>query len=1527
METQFFKSTVNITPQGAKNDTNAPYSFLEWKQRTPNLPESQLFSFYNIYVRQWFENKKETIVSHTFALRQKYLFLLDQLDLVFTEQEKIDWYNKINLANEQELLIAIPYFARKLKNIALYYMKLRKKLQRAKIDYSTVGTKTAIEQQVYRYFLELFSPDGEPDLVFENQPNFSDLQQTLRISVQELYDDHVYLDRDPRVNVSSYYNVLDQATASFFATKGITLSSSDWIFTSFDIETLSGIETFVSTITANIFEQTSTEALGTFVQTFLGENKNITETILVSTESRSYDLAITPGTNVFYYPYGIAPAVLTSEETFIPVALSSLNIEGATAGLTIEEADTITVRSGSTTNRAWLYREDYIPSNETVKVTFEKGKNAPFIFPYPGFGLSATDVQWTGASLEETPEYRFLSKSIKSAVDSEYWSLNATDKDCDPINVNSTTLAANGATPHRVAALADTILTYNRSEANDAVSTNTDTQAAWLFKHEVTALPITNGSNVLFWPYERLATNEDFPVKFRGLDFDSVCDPVPIESLEIPFAVAGDSIDNADRIYRLEKYTDKLENAVQCAWLSGAVSESQSYKYIQQKGFSGLFNSGEVTRFVWTGPQTKIEDVFKSINHNSDCPYFFKKLGLNQVGECLCKQVYYSPFGHSGATFTANAMFADCVIEDTENTLADFDFGSWRDKDGDYIENVFSSQFAWYKTKTSLGFGDGRWVVGNNPSSSVFYLLPGKAYFYRRVSGRIYDVEFPPYVVYYPFKQDNTVWVDSKFDGTDWISTGQKSNFSIYPGDILCYERRDVTDFYLMSSVPVENVSENKTESIWATYDTVAIDSGAPTTLLAWPTGIPDLNSSDGQIPSTKFYELTSGWIWTITGPDGVSKKYKTPILSFTPTTEGVYSVSVSAYSNTGFIKFPQGSGTFIPAITAISKYKQEPYPIQSAFPNAGFLLEHSLQGWSYDRGQRRAGATGSRPFWSELYIDKNAATKFKAIPISEKKRTFIDGYIPDNSPKFSSMQLTYDRVFEFDHKGDTMFWQQPINFYNGSFRNIWCKIKTTEEPSALQSIFKTENREDYASIATTEPSDIVLSNISNGGPVRVEYHALNDFTWSITTTVNKTSVNRTTGVYLESPNPVSNLSNRFYPTIATVPVLEDVYSQSDVGGYFLPQNLGMSVAINRGFTPSVITDKNGVTFDNTQTHVGGVGFTKVNQPTDYKWTENNTWVVEPATAGSLAGTPKKLLTRELQTFVPYQSNSTETSIGLLTNTSIFTPWGGTFGDQWRDNLNNPVTFTGLRNLSAWLETQEIKQSQMSLDGWTSDIFGNQYGLFKNTDGLSVAERKQQGGSLWVRTNEQLVLPATKALSALYGDFPQATQNQLVSGIRAIDCFYNTLMIELSSTVIFSTLDFSYDTNQIDAKSNTTYTFNLTGNKSFTGTWFFGKQKTVSVCVTTLSGNIFYPEIYNIDISTGIQTQVYPNEAEKTLLQQNLSSVSVSAVPQGVYSFNSDMNKYLVSYRGEKTNGDLFVANFIILNGYVGTLTDLEIYE
>ena len=114
MEQQILNSVVDVQPI-IKKDINAPYSFLEWSQTKPSVLEEDLFVYYKRYVIEWFRNNKDEKIAFKFLLRQKYLFLLDQLQLYFTEQEKNDWYKKINLADEKELLLSIPYFAKKLK--------------------------------------------------------------------------------------------------------------------------------------------------------------------------------------------------------------------------------------------------------------------------------------------------------------------------------------------------------------------------------------------------------------------------------------------------------------------------------------------------------------------------------------------------------------------------------------------------------------------------------------------------------------------------------------------------------------------------------------------------------------------------------------------------------------------------------------------------------------------------------------------------------------------------------------------------------------------------------------------------------------------------------------------------------------------------------------------------------------------------------------------------------------------------------------------------------------------------------------------------------------------------------------------------------------------------------------------------------------------------------------------------------------------------------------------------------------------
>ena len=142
--------------ESVKRDASTPYSFLEWKKNSLNLDVRELSNEYNSYLIQWFEKNKNQLVSRKFLLRQKYLTLLEHLDVYFTNEEKSNWYVKVNTADEKELLLSIPYFARKLKNISLYYQNLRSKLQKATRKYSEIGTNYGLERTLREYLLEVF---------------------------------------------------------------------------------------------------------------------------------------------------------------------------------------------------------------------------------------------------------------------------------------------------------------------------------------------------------------------------------------------------------------------------------------------------------------------------------------------------------------------------------------------------------------------------------------------------------------------------------------------------------------------------------------------------------------------------------------------------------------------------------------------------------------------------------------------------------------------------------------------------------------------------------------------------------------------------------------------------------------------------------------------------------------------------------------------------------------------------------------------------------------------------------------------------------------------------------------------------------------------------------------------------------------------------------------------------------------------------------------------------------------------------
>lgn len=1556
MEPVYLKRIISSDPEetSVAKDVNAPFAYLEWKQRRPNLIETHAKYHYGQYVLEWFEKNKATKLSKVFVLKQKYLYLLDQLQLFFTTEEKTEWYSKINLMDEKELLLAIPYFAKKLKTIALYYLNLRKKLKNTKLQYNMAGTSFGLEQQISNLLLGTFTDDNKElsPTLHMHVPSLSGLKQNLVVQVEELYDDTDYMDKSPN-NSYNQFNVFHVATENYFNTKGISLSSGDWLFNCLTLDPAVKAETFISQLTGDLLEIPDEQLYTSCIEKYLAESKKILAFVPETEKLEEKQITIQSGSNRFYYPGTNIDPTISLESVIDPVVLGSLNLSGATAGTDLETADTMFVKNGQSIQGAWLKYEKHKKNDEMLLANLKQNDVTTFIFPYPGYGLSGEEFLWTGPDFKSTIGYNFLSNDFKMAVNEAYWNQTLDIDSCESVFINNTTLAEVGATSNKNPKFADEFTIRDISERDTTLPTS-DRGSAWLYKFDQAVYPVSlNSTSRFLWPYQLISSEKDsYGRHLDTLEFSTVCSPVSIKDLITPYSISSNSVNNSDVIYKFSNYSDEF--ATECCWLSSSSLSANNRKMFNQKGFSAQFASGAVTRFVWTGPTQTLDNVFSSITHSADCPFITNvpELISLEPDKCTCKQVYYSPFGHPGTTLQSNNEFADFIALDT-GAIEDFDKDSWRDPNGNPFAD--SPYVAWFKTNSKLGWGDGSWVSGSDSTQAPLVLETGKAYFYKRANSRTSSNTMPFYVVNHNFNYpaSNLIkWVGAKLQEDEWVSTGLESNMVFYPGDFIQYKRANQTTNYYISSEQIEDQSKN-VNTIWSTFDYIVSGTYQDTTYILWPTEEkPIAGSTLSQYPSASFFDLDVIFWWKIQhtlyptlstivySPTTVTRTtsaYSTgvgtlttvqvtatsytnkTIFSFTPPSTGTYTISVSAKDKKGnsFLF------TDIPQLTVVPQYYEQELLVPLQHNSSGFLLEQPLYGWNYNINKPEGGEKGAKPYWAQRYTDKSNATKFKGIQSWGYPNDYIDGYLPNHAPKVSPLEITYGSIIDYNRVGYTLNWQQPITFNTFTATSTWCKLNhSIDSSSNLASLYDSKNSFNLTVFPTSEVSDIKLSNILNGFPVEVFYYALNSFTWTLSVKKTESEIaENIPRLAFESPAPWSNISNRFYPTIATIPTLAKVYSEKEKGGYSLPQNLGASLFINKDFETflrdqTLIKDE---LVEDLNIHVGGQGRTTKAQPTIYDWTENNQWMKEPATAGGLAGGVKNELTKTLQTFVPYEESSEEVSLGLITPRSRMSPWGGSNREQWTDLANEPKGFTGIRNLSAWIEDQVLKTDEKSIEDWTSDIYGNQYGLLKNLQGVSVSQRKNVYGELWVRTNSQKVIPASTFLSKVYDKFKhKAFYTQLFGeNIKTFECFLDTLIIETSSAVLFLPIDYDYETEEVSTSyDDAIIVEDLSQHKKYEGSWFFPKTKTLTAFFTVrdvFSSN-FAPTLYNLSLDTRRFSKTFPNNsADESDVLEAFVDINIMSVSQTVFSYNSTEQSYLLTYLGNTANGGSpFIIDFKI---------------
>jgi len=1572
-------------------DNASPLSFKEWYQAYVGIIPGQEYNQYNTYLTEWYADKQKETIDYDAQLRLTYLGLLKQLQLFFNSKDVEDWYNNIDFNSEKELLIAIPYFARKLKSIAIYYLQLREEVKKSKIKYNQIGSNKGLIQDLQEQLLLGFTKKRPGDItlpqsIWSNVPDLSSVKDTISITIEELYDDHHYSDQSTTLPASAYYNLEDVNLEAYLNSKNIPLTETEWIYKQGN--TTVTIEDIVNnlTLTKDIFTK------------YIGEQKftdlQSSTTSLLSTPVTIYDVLINEGNNFFYWPYGSYKPDISTTTRLEAVPLTSAKIEFlGTGGTDIVNSDTIFVKTVRGVEGAWLRFKQYEETPEQMSVYVEGNKQVTFKYPFPGFGLSADDIDWTGPSLLYTSEYQYLESKLKELVNQAYWNLDISLSGADSIQINDTTLIEVGAYPSEKYSTADKIRIRPTSPSYTDPAAYGDTQEAWLYKMVKSDIPIGSENNLIVWPYQRISNTEPFP-SYLPKDITTVCEPVGIQDLNIPFATSSNSITASDVIYKLAKYTDAETDATECAWLSGQTYTYGKYTGTSQSGLNAIFRTGEYIHFIWEGEDlTDANNVFKTLRHQPDCTFVRTASSYKEFSLCNCKATLFTPFGHPSAEFTDNNSLADFIIEQVNDEFVDLT--TWTDFNGTTYTS--SSAFAFYKTNNSIGWGDGSWYSGVPSVSNRFFLRQGHSYIYRRASDNTLEQPdtFPFFVARYPYNR-KSLWVNAIKDNEgNWNSSDTSSTMVLRPGDVILYKKAPTATYSAVSSVDTGTTEITATNqgSIWATYDYLTIDKDVnrlpQTTTVSYPNVFypygaktqPEYAETYAQYPDVNYGNIVTA-SWKLIDPEGTEYDfYNTFSFNFVALTLGNYTVLLTAitaaqvsptqvYTSTtsGFYIFsgiPQISAVELNLPTTqitISSYTQE-------LP--GFVINTPLFGWNYNTGRPNSNANGVKPYWAL------GNTTYKDVISWGASFRVVDDYNVITQPLFSDLVISTGNLVEYDRKYISSFtWIQPINYKIEVNENIWSTIQivTTATSNLEPLLYNLTNQS--ISIPTTDISPITLTNVVDNQPVEVYYKSINPFVWSISaTSVVATSEFGTADLALivDPLRPWNNLTNRYFPAYAIFPALDKLYSATDKGGYFIPNNLGISTYLNKDFTSQLSVSSSVLSsyFEDGTKRAGGRGFTKQDQLTPYTIVEdNNTWLKEPVTSGPIAGNLKKQVTKKYQKFIPYQSvyeTNPKTQLGLVLPTSRQTPWGGNEDSTWTDEANKPQNFSGVVNVSAWSDTQILKQTGKVLDNWVTDIFGNQYGLYKDVNNMSPYERRFIPGEIWVRKNTQFVSPGKEALSAVFDTYTALNlYNQLTGvGVTKIDMFFDTLYVETTSAIILEDLDYNFDTGNISSITDNARFISLavpvsanlireiqdggdvTNYNIFTidgsfivaisgeelvqiastdfakpgDTWFLPEEKVViiSTCYQ-LSSLGLYPELYKLDLVTRDFQKIFPNNQDITTLRAVLSSYTTFDPP--VLSYDKTKNEFLLTLLAGNTD----IIEFIVLNIPDSPLKNITVY-
>ena len=168
----------------------SPLTYIEWLKYESSFDRDVAFEQYTTYVTVWYE--KNNIVNSEAQqqyVRNLYINLLKQISIEYTSPNERRFLSNIDFNDDKDLDIAIPFFAKKIKQIAIYYANQRTEIKFSKIKSNLKGSTAGLSSLIYKKIADIISNDT---LVIEQLVDLdltlNDVLLNLQITIDELYD-------------------------------------------------------------------------------------------------------------------------------------------------------------------------------------------------------------------------------------------------------------------------------------------------------------------------------------------------------------------------------------------------------------------------------------------------------------------------------------------------------------------------------------------------------------------------------------------------------------------------------------------------------------------------------------------------------------------------------------------------------------------------------------------------------------------------------------------------------------------------------------------------------------------------------------------------------------------------------------------------------------------------------------------------------------------------------------------------------------------------------------------------------------------------------------------------------------------------------------------------------------------------------------------------------------------------------------------------------------------------------------------